>query len=239
MKTLHVLNKTVAGALLLLKSFSGAGLVLFIVFLFDLGTNALGIQVFIGQRMVHMIEALDMSHKTAFIASALFSLLASSTLGLVIMQATLHNKKSTNALLSFLSVCLSFMGLAFLIFEKGFKWADLAGMDMNMSAQLVMVLILSVIAPIAYNMNASLVVETFGIVLDEFNEASKQELKKAFSAEVEVLAKEDIASTKKKSNKRLRKLGVKPQPAPVVEKSPIAVGETFDFDNLMSTINDN
>ena len=235
MRTLHLLNKAIAGMLLLLKSFSGAGLVLFIVFLFDLGANALGIQVFIGQRMVHMIEALNLSPKSAFIASACFSLLASSTLGLVIMQATLHNKRIHNAILSFLSVCLSFFGLSYLIFESGFKAEHLGGMDLVMWISLAIVLILAVTPPIAYNMNANLVVETFGSVLDEFNEASKIELKKSFTADVETLSKEDIASTKKKSSKRLKKLGVKEAP----EKSMVEVGSTTDFDKLFSNLTDN
>lgn len=234
MRTLHILNKSIASMLMLLKSFSGAGLVLFIVFLFDLGANALGVQVFIGQRMIHMIEALNLTAKTAFIVSACFSLLASSTLGLVIMQATLHNKRIHNAILSLLSVALSFFGLSYLIFEKGFKAGDLGSMDLVMWISIIIVLILAVTPPIAYNMNANLVVENFGKILDEFNEASKKELQKSFTADVATLGSEDVATTRKQSQKRMRKMGIKQQ-----DKSPVSVGVDTDFDTLFKNINHN
>lgn len=234
MKTLHTLNKSIAGLLMFLKSFSGAGLVLMVVFLFDLGTNALGVQVFIAHRMVHMIESLGLSSKAAFITSACFSGLASATLGLVIMQATLHSKTMYNSVLSFLSVCLSFSGLAYLLFDKE-TVSHLGNLSLSMYIGLMMVIILALIPPIAYNMNAGLVVETFGPVLDKFNDASIRELDKSFEAQVSTLSKEDVASTKKRSNKRLRKLGVKEEP----KKNPVTVGQTVDMDNLFASLNDN
>ena len=234
MKTLHNLNKAIAGLLMFLKSFSGAGFVLIVVFLFDLGTNALGVQVFIAHRMVHMIESLGLTSRTAFITSACFSGLASATLGLVIMQATLHSKSMYNAVLSLLSVCLSFSGLAYLLIDDTVKAGHLSTLPVATYIAFAMVVILSLIPPIAYNMNASLVVENFGKVLDKFNDASKTELELSLNEQVKTLSKEDVARTKKESEKRMKKIGAN-SPA----TGTVSVGETIDFDALLNSLNKN
>lgn len=240
MKTLHNLNKLIASSLMFLKSFAGAGFVLFVIFIADLGANTFGIQTFMGERMQAMIVALGLSRKVAFIISTCFSALLSSALGLVIIQAVLHAKHVANAILSFLSVYLSFTGLAYMML-KDVTVDQLGDLDASTYVGLSIVLALALTPPIAYNMNASLVVETFGAILDKFNDASVQELDKSFDAQVNTLAQADVAKTKRQTEKELRKYGVRGSQNKVTEPEYKyeEAGTVTDYNEFINNISNN
>lgn len=220
MKTLHWLNKQIAYIMLFLSSQSGSGAILLIVFLFDIGTNALGIQVFFSERLKDTIaKDLGLTQKVASIVSLFFSFFASMALGLSIMQATLHNKKLRGLILSLISVVISIAGLIHVGVSVG-HYSELA--TFSNIVKLVMIAGLGVMPPITYDMNAALVVELFGKTLERFNEASTQELEKSFKAQVKDLGEHDVRKTQAQTAKNKRKYK-----APVVQE-----GKEFDFSQI-------
>lgn len=220
MKTLHFLNKQIAYIMLFLSSQSGNGFILMVAFMFDLATNALGIQLFFSERLVESLSGLGASKYLAFGLSLAFSAFASSALGLSIMQATLNNARVAGITLSFLSVIISVAGLA----HVGIQVQTVSELyTFKNIIRICMILGLGITPPIVYAMNASLIIDKFGAVLKKFNDASIEELNKAFDAQTKELGNLDIEITKadveKKKSKINRRKPTTPKTETVGDKS--------------------
>ena len=232
MKSLHFLTKQIAYMAMFLKSPSGAFATLFVVFLFDVATMALGVQTFFSERLAHTLAGLGLAKIVIVGISLAFSFFAAAALGLSIVQATLNNKKFYSAGLSLLSFLMSAAGLA----HVGLNDVQTAGelIMFNNAVRLMMVLSLAILPPAVYSMNAELVSEKFGALLDSFIAKSTAELETSFDAQVKDLGTLDAKRTKAEVAKKSRKFE---RTAPRAAAPKAEDKGALSIDEFMKTLN--